>query len=204
MSTPEVDLGNQALGLLMRGSLHTLDGTDPQAVQVNLNIQAAIREVIEEFDWPYCRVTTSLTAVNLDPALLGTWAYAHAVPSDLLALWRVYDSANPELFPAWEMGMTEDDSTDARYIFTSEAGLKIRYSSSRTGLSRFSDGVRYIMALRLAAKMCMPLTKNIRLRADLRREYTLELSNLKTRHANMEPEMFDVDFIPETIAVRSL
>lgn len=200
MAVSRVDLANQALAHLSRDTLRDLDGTSPAAVQTKAHIQAAIEEVIEEYDWPQCRVIKQLTAVDI--AELRGWTYAYAVPSDSVFIWGLTDLVDNAV-TKFEIGMSPDPDSDTLYIFADAPGLSVRYGSRRASLTRFSPQTIALMGMRLAIKVCMPLTKDKVLKRELERAYKLEVSAVKTRMANMEPELIDVEFVPETISVRS-
>jgi hypothetical protein len=200
MAVSKVDLANQALAHLSRDTIRDLDGSSPAAVHMKAHMQAAIEEVIEEYDWPQCRVISNLilaSGVNLRD-----WTYAYIIPSDAVCVWRVANLRGDELSD-FEIGMSDDLSSDTNYIFADDASLAVRYGSRRASLSRFTPQTVGLMALRLAAKACMPLTKNARLRQALVQEYKTEASAVKTRMANLEPEVIDTEFTPEVISVRS-
>lgn len=200
MAVSDVDLANAALGLLLRDTIRDLDGSEPAAVRTKQYMQAAKEEVINEYDWYACRVVAPLIATTA-PALRG-WTLAYAMPSDAVCIWRVSDLKGNEL-EDFELGMSADVTLDTTYIFADTSGLAVRYGSRRASLSRFTPDVIDLMALKLAAKCCMTLNKDKQLLKYLKDEYKINLSAAKTKAANLEPEVQDLDFIPETISVRS-
>lgn len=200
MAVSEVDLANLALGYLFRDSIRSLDGREPGAVQTKQFMQAAIEEVIEEFDWPQCRVVKDLTAVSGLP--LRGWTNAYAVPSDAVCIWNITDLTS-RLLTKYELGMSPTVDDDTTYIFAGSAGLTIRYGSRKASLSRFTPQTIDLMAMRLAMKCTSLAPKDKAWFKNLQSDYRLQLSALKTRVANMEPETEDLDFVPETISVRS-
>lgn len=200
MAVSQVDLANDALGLLMRDSIRDLDGSTPAAVQTGRFMPRAIDEVIGEYDWPECRVVKALTAVS-DVNTRG-WSFAYAIPSDAVVLWGVGELKNDKV-KMFELGMSDDITKDTTYVFTDEAAPAVRYGSRRANLSRFPPDVFGLMAIRLAMKCCMPLVKDPKLFKFLEDRYKSEASKAKTRVANLEPEIQDTDFIPELISVRS-
>jgi hypothetical protein len=197
--SPE-DLANAALGYLLRDTIRSLDGSSPAAVQTKQHLATAMEEVMEEYDWPECRVVTDLTVAS-GVALRG-WAFAYTLPSDALKIWYVGDARRTKTVP-FERGMSADLSTTRSYIFTDLAGAQIRYSSKRATIDRFSAQVFDLMALLLAKKCCMPLTKDKRMQDSIQKEYELKLSKVKTLYAMSEPEVVSPDFVPELITVRS-
>lgn len=200
MAVSEVDLANLALGLLFRDSIRSLDGREPGAVQTKQFMQSAIEEVIEEYDWPQCRVVKTLTAVS-GLATRG-WTNAYAIPSDAVCVWNVTDLTST-LLTKYELGMSDQIDNDTTYIFANSAGLSIRYGSRKASLSRFTPQTVNLMAMRLAMKCTSLAPKDKAWFKNLQNDYKLQLSALKTRVANMEPETQDLDFVPETISVRS-
>lgn len=199
MAVSRVDLANLALGHLYRDSIRDLDGSDPSAVQMKRFMDFSIRKVISEYDWPECRVVKALTVADVDSR---GWTYAYTVPSDKVRVWRVSDLRGTVL-EEFEMGMSADLESDTTYIYSDSAGLAIRYGSERVSLSRFTPDVLELIALDLAEKACMALAKDKTLKKYLAERYKAELSKAKTEAANLEPELHDLEFIPETIAVRS-
>lgn len=202
MARAPEDIANAALAYLVRDQIRSLDGNSPAAINTKANLQAAIEEVIEEFDWWQCRVIAPLTTVTgIDTR---GWAYVYAIPTDVVKIWYVGPSSqmNTKSIP-FEMGMSADLENDRSYIFTNEASAYLRYGSRRVSLSRFSAQQADLIALALAVKCCMVLTKNEKLQASLRQEYRIRSSKVITSAANNEPEVINLDWVPETIAVRS-
>ena len=203
MARTEVDLANAALAYLQRDpNLRSLDGVTPPVVQTKQHMQNAIEEVIEEYDWPFCRVVTALTAIDEEDFPVRGWTYAYQVPSDAVIVWRVGDGRGNDLVE-YEIGMSADVSSDTNYIYSDSAALDVRYGSRRVGIAKFPAQVFDLMALKLAIKCCMPLTKDKQLFQYLRREYVTNKSAVITKFANLEPEVHSVDEEPELITVRS-
>lgn len=203
MARSNEDLANAALNYLVRdGTIRSLDDSGPYAVQMKANYRNAMDFVIEEWDWPECRVIGTLQAVSVDSR---GWSFAYTVPSDMIALWRLNDGSKGlgETIVDHEMGMSIDPTDDRTYIFTDQASAYIRYGSRRCGIGRFGMQVFDLMALRLAIQTCMTLTKDKSLRQTLQKEYIQNLSKVKTIYANREAESYDTEFQPQFISVRS-
>lgn len=202
MARSRVDLANAALAYLVRGSLPNLDGGGMETVQIKGSIDEAIEAVIEQYDWPECRVIGALLQVTgID---LRGWAYAYAVPSDMVKPWSVGDQRTSlkDAVP-YERGMSSDISSDTQYIFTDQASAYLRYGSSRVSVGRFSASVFDLMALKLATLICLPIAKDAKLLQVHLNLYEKKLSSVKTLVANAEPEVIDTEFVPESISVRS-
>lgn len=200
MARTKLALANAALGHLVRDTLSSIDGTSPASVQVRENMSNATERVIEEFDWPFCRVVTSATEVS--GVVPRGWTFVYAYPADCVKLWHLGNERNKETAP-FEIGLSPDPTNDSMYIFTDFAGAAIRYGSNRVPIERFSPGAFDLVALALADICCMALTKDRRLKDSINAEYYRRLSKVQTSYANLEPEVLDNDFIPEAIQVRS-
>lgn len=201
MSRSQEDLANLALGYLVRGTIRSLDGSSVEAVQTKQYLELAKELVIEEYDWPECRVITPLTEVTLSNNR--GWTYTYGVPSDLVKLWALTDGTVSRTPILYERGMSDDVTSDKSYIFTNQAGAYIRYGSSRVSISRFSPQIFNLIGLRLAILCCLPLTKDAKLQNNLLNLYRNELGKVKTLVINSEPEIIDLEFTPESIRVRS-
>lgn len=195
-----IDIANMALGLLLRDTIRDPNGPEPAAVQTKLHMDMAIESVIAEYDWPYCRVVQDLQVV--DGVNLRGWAYAYQIPSDAVMVWRISD-ARETVVSKYELGMTDDVTADDNFIYADDTPLTIRYGSRRVNLNRFPPFIIDLIAKNLAIRVCMILTKDKQLYDMHSKKYPTDLSSAKTIVANMEPELQDVEFTPEVIAVRS-
>lgn len=196
MARSDVDLANAALRHLVRERLRNLDGGDIAPVTLKANMADAIEYVLEEYDWPEARVVKALETAS--SVSLRGYAYAYKVPTDLVKIWYFGNEAGTVRYD-YERGMSSDLSSDRSYFFSNSADAFIRYSSNRIGVARLSVKIFELVAIRLAWICCMPLTKNEKLWAKLEQSYDKELSKIKTLVANAEPEVIDVDFVPQTI-----
>ena len=200
MARTKLSLANAALGHLVRDTLSSLETNNPAAVTIREQIDNAIESVIEEFDWHFCRVVTSLTVVE-GVAPRG-WAFAYAYPPDCVKVWHVGDERNTVSEP-FEIGMSPTIGSDTLYIFTNKANAQVRYGSNRVGIERFSPKAFDLVGLDLAIKCCMAVAKDRRLKQQLASEYERMKSSVTTAMANLEPEVVDNEFIPDVIRVRS-
>lgn len=201
MSRTDVDLANAALGYLMRDTLRNLDGTDLATVKLKANMAQAKEHVIEEYNWPECRVIAPLT---LAAGSIAThqWTYAYIAPPDMIKPW-ILGEEKAEVTKPFARGMSADITSDAQYFFADVENAYLKYGSSRVSIGRFSAQVFDLIALKLACLCCMAIAKEAKLHQYLTTEYKRQLSAVKTIVANGEPEVIDIDFVPETILVRS-
>ena len=128
MAVAELDLANQALAYLLRDTISGLDSPKPTLEERMMKqfMRQAIEEVIEEYDWPQCRVIANLSSVSPD---LRGWTYAYAIPSDAVIIWRISDLRGT-VVNKFEIGMSADISSDTNYIFADAADLAVRYDDS--------------------------------------------------------------------------
>lgn len=196
MARSDVDLANAALRHLVRERLQNLDGGDPAPVTLKANMRDAMDYVLEEYDWPEARVVAPAEeAAGVD---LRGYSFAYKVPADLLKVWYFGDQTGRQRFD-FERGMSADLTSDRSYFFSNSGGAYIRYTSNRVSVARLNAKLFELVALRLAWISCMVITKNEKLWSKLEDSYNRELSKLKTLVANTEPEVIDVDFVPQTV-----
>lgn len=200
MARTKLSLANAALGHLVRDTLSSLESNTPGAVQIREQMQNAMESVIEEYDWPFARVVTSLTGVSGIPPR--GWSQVYAYPSDCVKIWHIGDERNIVTEP-FEIGMSPSIGSGTTYIFTNKGDAQVRYGSNRVPIERFSPMAFDLVALALAIRCCMPLAKDRRLRDQLNADYTKLLSKVTTSMANLEPEVVDHEFVPDVIRVRS-
>lgn len=196
MARSDVDLANAALRHLVRERLPNLDGGDPAPVTLKAAMVDALEYVLEEFDWPEARVVMAAEeAATVD---LRGYSFAYKVPSDLLKIWFFGDQIGKVRFD-YERGMSSELTSDRSYFFSNSGEAYLRYTSNRVSVARLSVKLFELVAIRLAWVCCMPLTKNEKLWSKLEQTYERELSKLKTLVANEEPEITNIDFVPQTV-----
>lgn len=199
MARSRVDLANAALGYLVRDTIRTLDGSSPSAILTKQFMDQSIEAVLEEYDWPYCRVVKKLDLTSGINAR--GWTFVYIAPSDAVKVWRVSDPRGTE-YNEYEFGYTDDVTRDENYVYTNKSDAYIRYSSGRASLDRYSPGVFELFGLKLAEKCCMPLTKDAKLHQYLRGLFRTDLSRIKTLTALSEPEFVETEETPELIRIR--
>ena len=123
MARTSLALANAALGHLVRDTLSSLETNTPGAVQIREQMQNAMESVIEEYDWPFCRVVAPLTAVS--GVLPRGWTQVYAYPPDCVKIWHIGDERNTDTEP-FEIGMSPDISSDTTYIYTNKAAAQVR------------------------------------------------------------------------------
>lgn len=201
MPRTQEELANLAMGYLSRGVIRSLDDQTVEATTLKRNIPLAMDYVIAEYDWPESRVIAKLTEVSLD--YKRGWAFAYAVPADLVSLFCLQESTRSTKVYPYERGMSEDVSSDKSYIFTDLSAAYARYGSSRANVTRFNPLVFDLVARRLALYSCMTITKDAKLASKIEADYLKQLNHATTKMANAEPDLVEISAVPEFIQVRS-
>jgi len=199
MTVSAVTFGNLALAKFGRDSIRTLDDNKASSNKVRDEWENSYLQFLEEFDWPNARVVEpGLLLSGVDTA---GWTYAYQKPAAALVIRRVGEQLS-NVHKPYAFGYSNDMTTQDEYIFSNESGAFIRYTSRLAPLTRMTNKQLDVASYCLAKRICRPLGASLLEWRRLDEAYTRELNALKTVYANMEPEVTDVDFVPELISVR--
>jgi hypothetical protein len=123
MATTDIDICSRALTRLGESPISSFDdGSD--AATICSNNYAPLKEfILEAHNWYAARVRKKLTKSSDTPA--NEWRYQYPMPSDLLALRAVYDTAatgSPAPYKRWELmgGFIQTDADPIWIEYTTE------------------------------------------------------------------------------------
>lgn len=177
-----IEICNLALGFL--GQNPILNLLDPQNSQEQLCAQyydPARRAVLEEVEWTFAVKRVIIEGDTLAPE----WGYQnrHILPGDLLRIVFCDNQNNERRYTDFDWRM-EDGAVvaDASKIF-------VRYVADIIDTNKFSANFIQCLAARLAVDMCIAITENRSLRADLDKTYQEKLrlaANTDSRQGRSE------------------
>lgn len=165
-----IDLCNRALAAVAKGQIASLDEASLEARECKRFAQPLLNEIA---DWSDLiplgrkRVALALTA-NDRPA---EWNYRYAAPSDMaqpIAIRGVELSAStlpiggPYNFPAQDaipLAFTHEQGA----IYTNVPGVTLIYTRSEIDVTELSPLLQKAFADELAARIAMPLTKDVKI-----------------------------------------
>lgn len=148
MSATSTTICNLALGKLGAGTIIGLSESSPEARACNLHYPQTRDEVLRSHRWNFAIVRASLSRLSDAPAF--GWAYQYQLPVECLRVLQVNGYEEDEEPDNWEVEggklLTDEDSVNAKYI------------SQVTDANIYDPLFIEALSLKLAAKLCIPLT----------------------------------------------
>jgi hypothetical protein len=175
-----LEIANLGLGWLGRSPIASFDEASKVAERVKGAFDGLRDAVLEDRDWSFAMSRRLLPRHPLPPAFGYTSRYE--VPEDLLRVVNIEDPSAAEvdgfaasIYPVvgglrWEL--------EGGFILadTSVAELRVRGVERVEASARWSPGFCQALAARLAADLCVPLTENRSLQADMWTLYEKKLN----------------------------
>lgn len=138
-------------------------------------IYATIRDrVLSDYPWEFATVREQLSPNSTAP-LFG-WRYSYAKPEGCLKVWGVC-GCRGEVDPALKYVM-EGANILSNVQFSGK--LPIKYTVQITSEALFSNAFVSALALRLGAEVSYRLTRDAKIKAEILKEYLMELSACRT------------------------
>lgn len=157
----ETSICNQALVKLGVPRILSLSDATQPARYCN-EIYAITRdEVLRSHDWNFARKRAVLSELADEP-LFG-WDHQYELPSDCLRVRQLNSFEEDEARPSWEV--------EAGRILTDEETASIIYTFRQEDSELYDPLFIEALSLKLAAKLCTPLTGSRSQSADLIKEY---------------------------------
>lgn len=158
-----IDIVNEALDWCSAQTITDLAENSRNAEVARRLYQPTMKELLSAYPWNFARKRIALAPLGTNPQA-NIWVYCYAKPGDCLRMISI----GPDIMTRpddlyrypWEAG-------DQGY-FSDVEGAIGRYIKSITDVDVFTPSFRLAYVAALAAKMAMPLTKDIKRAADLR------------------------------------
>lgn len=188
---------NMALGELGQpGGITSLTQQGKTAALCNQWYDVARKELLASAPWSCCKRWK--TGVLLATAAMPPWSYAYSYPSDALAIHMIKRDYLTEPKIPFEVSLQA--TGDARQINSDAADPVFIYSVDVENPARFDADFATALSKLLASKMCMQLTKNLKMKTELEKNAMGAASVALSRSYNEGVE--DVDKEPFYQAVR--
>jgi hypothetical protein len=175
----EVSICNLALGWLGEKTITSLNDQSRAAQLCAENYPALRDAVIEARYWRFATVRTVLqsqdTPGSKTEAGFPQWGvgYVHAIPTNYLAVFRVYRDMFGEAMSNW--------TREGSYIISDDSTIFVSGVVSVSDTGKFSNLFEQALAARLAADLAIPLTQNRQLQADMWTLYNDKMSEATVR-----------------------
>jgi hypothetical protein len=157
--TTATELANRALSHIGEMEITDISDTESKAARVcNGLYQSIIDETLREHRWNCAITRTALSEITPAPAV-GSFDHAFQLPGDLLRLLEV----NGEQYEGSDQF---HEIENGRQLLTHATTVEIRYVK-RIEIHEFDPLLAKAVAAGLAAAICIPLTKDTKMQAQL-------------------------------------
>lgn len=184
-----IDLCNEALIAIGKDTIVSLDERSRAAELCKVLLPRAVEEIHNMYEWEHARVATQLsheTPENEDPS----YKYAHRLPPDYSRVERV--SMIEETPFDERTRLTAECRYEVDYriadglVYTNETPIRFAYYKKHPEAHTLPEYVRYAIVMRLAAKLCFPITKDRRLTREVKDEAQQAYSMAKDQEGQDE------------------
>jgi hypothetical protein len=211
MTLSAVGIGNLALDELPHKNIVSLGDNVLAAAVITRQLPQVLGELLEMGEWPFAieRITLAELPTN---DRLDHWGYAYAAPSDLAVPLRIIPVASGVASPYVGVGQRLSSTAFASdlvipfdfeglNLWTNEPDAVLEYVTSTPDYARFSRRFERILALHLAARICMPITKDKERKRELLSEAMVFTRQTMAAEMNKNPTQntYGDNFIPSAL-----
>lgn len=162
----DLDICNLALSHIGKEQIQAMDQKGAAAEQCRLHFTPALHAALASFDWSFARMVKTL------PALSGytfsyPYAYAFTLPADCLRVRDIEPISPHEPRDQRRFKIGRNPLGDGRVIYTVRAAPVFVYTTSNIDLASIDDQFVECFSYHLAAKLAMPLTRDLKIRAEM-------------------------------------
>lgn len=169
----ETSICNQALSWLGAKRIASINEQSRYAELCNENYPFLRDAVLEARMWSFALDRDASTVSNKD-----AWgvAFAHPVPQEWLAVWRVYKRVDREPFE-----VSKNWRKEGRFVLAEDDTVYMWGTKRVTDTGFFTNMFVQCLAARLACDLAIPVTENRLLQADMWGLYEKKLSEAGSR-----------------------
>lgn len=184
----DVEISNDALDIIGKGNINSINDPEPAARRCRRFLPRTLREMQASFDWEYTLTVVDISAQAAASTIPG-YTYAHKLPTGYLrfsALTSTDVPTNNMLDATFSPIDPNDTVYEAKYlrararqypvpmriadgyVHTNFTPIRLVYHRHRAEYTGLPELFRTALVMQLAAKLCMPLTRDVKLTADVR------------------------------------
>lgn len=193
MATDVVSIYNLALSFC--GNSEEVQSADEDSANANACrrfYETDLQDLLEDFPWPFLKVTVALGVVEENPT--DEWAFAYAYPSDCLSMGRIQGTERNETRQSRVPYLIGQHSTGVTVIYTDWDDAIAEYTINGTDPTKFTAGFTRALALKLACDIAPRVTggdpSNLMAKLEIRASKAIEAakcSALNEQQVEEEP-----------------
>lgn len=175
MSVSETSLCNMSLGRIGAKRINDIGDaadTKPEAVQCRLHYEQTRDALLRSHWWRFASARATLARDVPTPDF--EWDYQFSLPNNFLRMKKPYEgysSAYPLIY-TYEL--------EGKKLLTNETTMEIKYIRKVTDVTEFDPLFVEVLILALAIKLSMPLSKDNKMRTELKEEIKSLMKDVRT------------------------
>lgn len=200
MATSDTNVCNLAL-IRMGSQVQIQDLVSEQsaeAIACRIALPISRRRCLEYLPWPFAQQYATLALVAEEPNT--DWGYSYRWPTDALTITKIVNSAGRTIVDEDNNELVFEAGSDAsgRLIFTDYEDAVVKYTALVENPNLYSGTFESALAWLLAADLAMALSRDKALKAEMMREYQIEVDMA----ARIEENSINPDAEPDSAFIR--
>lgn len=155
MPPSPVNICNIALSHLGAGGIDALTERSAEANACQLHYDIARDATLRDFPWNFATKRAVLAALSETPP--APWSYLYALPTDCLLAREIVNSGGTARIP---FSVESNSGGTARVLLSDQSSATLVYTARVTEAALFDPMFVEALSWRLAALICMPITRN--------------------------------------------
>ncbi len=194
----KLSIWNMALGFVGTRTIASENEKNLEAIQCELYWDSARRGALRDYPWNFAQRRVWLAKVDLPTGYAQQYAYAYAVPEDMLLALRIYphgkDYANHADAKSGRFIIVYDGENKKPIILSNTASALLAYTADISDTTIFDDLFAHMLARKLAALIAVSLLKNNSTKIqELEQLYRAAIPNAMQANAREGKEQEKVD-----------
>lgn len=209
MTLSAVGIGNLALDELPHRQIVSLDDNVLAAEVIKRQLPQVLGEIMESGEWNFGVRRLALTEITNDRT--GRWGFAYATPNDMAIPLRI--APGPAVGGDF-VGVGQTLATgvsfigeivpfdfEGRKLWSNERGLILEYITTSPEYADMSKRFERVLALSLASRIAVPITKDRDLKQKLLQELEIfgQRALASSLNNNATQNTYGDDFVPSSL-----
>jgi len=208
MALDPLAIKNMALDEVPAQRIETEDEASIAAEAAARAYQPALELLLEDFDWGFA--TRRQVMAEVANERVNEWGFAYRLPSDMARPRALLpfgaNNVSAGSFPAWgpfrQLESRLPFRISGQTLHTNREAAVLEYISNAPQPSSFTAKFARALALEIASRIVMPITKDRERQGDLIKAAEVARERAKAEEMNRDRETIR-DFTPESLLVRA-